>query len=154
MPKGAVVYIVGVDNSGDTPRLELASATTEPTSSKVIGRLKQELVSGAFGWVITEGMLDGLNTNGSTSGQSIWLGTTPGEVVYGLPPAKPAHSVYLGLVVRTQTNNGKVYVKVQNGYELNELHDVNVASAVSGDFLKLNGSGIWVNSNVVDGGTP
>jgi len=154
MYKGQVVYILGVDNSGDTPRLALASASGETTSSKTIGRLKQDLLPDAFGWVVTEGNLEGLNTNGAIAGQSIWLGTIPGSVVYGAPPAKPAHSVYLGVLIRSQTNNGKAYVKVQNGYELEELHNVDITEPVNGAMLKYNStSGLWEDSNIIDGGT-
>lgn len=145
MTKGQVVYIVGVDNAGDTPRLALADADTEATSSKVVGRLKQDLADGAFGYVITEGILEGVNTGSATAGQSIWLSSTAGDVVYGAPPAEPAHGVYLGVVIRAHAVNGKVYVKVQNGYELDELHDVSAASPSSGDLLKFNGS-MWANA--------
>lgn len=149
MTKGQVVYIVGVDNAGDTPRLALADADTEPTSSKTIGRLKQDLADGEFGYVVTEGILEGLNTSAATAGQSIWLSSTAGGVVYGAPPAKPAHSVYLGVVIRAQSSNGKVYVKVQNGFELEELHNVNINSGTlaTGQALTYDGSSsMWVNS--------
>jgi hypothetical protein len=155
MYKGQVVYIAGADNSGDTPRLALASANSEPTSSKTIGRLKQDLAPDAFGWVITEGMLEGINTSTAIAGQSIWLSTTAGEVVYGAPPAKPAHMVYLGVLIRSQQNNGKAYVKVQNGYELEELHNISITSASNGQFIKYNSStSLWENSSIIDGGTP
>jgi hypothetical protein len=49
--------------------------------------------------------------------------------------------VYLGVVTRAQ-NNGEVFVKVQNGYELDELHDLNVTGAVSGQFLFKNNN-LW-----------
>jgi hypothetical protein len=49
--------------------------------------------------------------------------------------------VYLGVVTRAQ-NNGEVFVKVQNGYELDELHDLNVTGAVSGQFLFKNNN-VW-----------
>jgi hypothetical protein len=110
-------------------------------------------LQGDFGYVITEGLISGLNTSLATAGQAVWLSSTAGQFVFGSPPAKPAHSVYLGVVTRVQTNNGEIFVKVQNGYELNELHDLNVSSAVQNDFIKLNSSGMWVNSNIIDGGT-
>jgi len=156
MTKGQVVYVAGVDNAGDTPRVALADADAEATSSKTIGRLKQDLADGAFGYVVTEGIIEGLNTAAATAGQSIWLSGTAGGVVYGAPPAKPAHSVYLGVVIRAQTNNGKVYVKVQNGFEINELHDVNIDSGTlaGGQVIKYNASSsMWVNGAAAGGVT-
>ena len=52
----------------------------------------------------------------------------------------------MGVVVRA-TNNGIIYVATQNGYELDELHDVSIIDKVSGDFLKYNGS-LWVNDQI------
>ncbi len=152
MPKGAVVYIAGSDTSGDTPRLALADADTEATSSKTIGRLKQALAADEFGWVITEGILEGLDTSAATAGQSIWLSGTAGEVVYGAPPAEPAHSVYLGVVIRSQSVNGKVYVKVQNGYELNELHQVLVDDVPADNEVLAydSASGLWINQTAAE----
>lgn len=150
IPKGSVVYVSG--SNGTNMLIALADADTEVTSSKTMGITASAIANGSEGYVITEGLLAGLNTNTATAGQSVWLSSTAGQFVYGAPPAKPAHSVYLGVVTRVQQNNGEIFVKVQNGYELNELHDVNAGSPASNDFLKYNGSQ-WVNSNVIDGGT-
>lgn len=126
MTKGQVVYISGAD--GTNPTISLAIATTEMGSSKTIGWLKQDLAQGDLGYVITEGLLEGINTNSAgAAGDPIWLSpTTAGGVVYGIAnkPSAPNHLVFLGYVLRKNINNGKVYVKVQNGFELGELHDV------------------------------
>lgn len=146
--KGQVVYITGSD--GNNPLISLADADTEGTSSKTIGLLKQTLLTGEHGYVITEGILEGVNTDGATAGQPIWLSSTAGAFVYGTPPAEPAHSVYLGVVVRVQTNNGKIYVKVQNGFELNELHGVQISDVQPGDALVYNSvTGLWENTQAV-----
>lgn len=147
--KGQVVYITGSD--GNNPLIGLADADMEGTSSKTIGLLKQTLLQGEHGYVITEGLLEGINTVGATAGSSVWLSTTAGGFVYGTPPAEPAHSVYLGVVIRVQSNNGKLYVKVQNGYELDELHGVRVLNPVMGQALVYNGS-IWQNQTISGGG--
>ena len=49
-----------------------------------------------------------------------------------------------------QSNNGKLYVKVQNGYELDELHGVQITNPVSGQALVYNGS-LWVNDTISGG---
>lgn len=125
MPIGSVVYVSSAD--GTNMNVSLADADAEATSSKTMGILEQALATGEIGYVVTEGLITGLNTNSATAGQSVWLSTTAGEFVYGAPPAKPAHSVYLGVVTRAHAVNGEIFVKVQNGYELNELHDVDTA---------------------------
>jgi len=150
LTKGQVVYINGA--VGNNPTLALAVASGEPTSSKTLGLLKQNLGINEFGYVVSEGILDGVNTNSaSAAGDPMWLSpSTPGAVVYGLAnkPSAPNHMVFLGYVLRKQLNNGKVYVKVQNGYELEELHNVAISGVTNGQFLQYNSSSeLWVPSS-------
>jgi hypothetical protein len=59
----------------------------------------------------------------------------------------------LGVVVRVQAINGSILVKVQNGYELNELHDVNAGSPADGQALIWQAStSQWVNQTLSSGG--
>jgi hypothetical protein len=146
LSKGQAVYINGAD--GTNPTIGLAIASGESTSSKTLGFLKQNLNHGDFGYVVTEGFLDGLNTNGATTeGDPIWLSpSVSGGVVYGLAnkPYAPNHLVFLGYVIRKNTNNGRIYVKVQNGFELKELHDVVAQSPNDGDIIRyVSSSGLW-----------
>lgn len=143
--KGSVVYISGAN--GDNPLISLADADTEATSSKTIGIVEATIANGAQGYVIESGLITGVNTGSATAGQSVWLSSTAGGFVFGAPPAKPAHSVYLGVVTRANTNTGTILIKVQNGYELNELHDVNAGSPTTGDVLQWNGTA-WVNAEL------
>jgi hypothetical protein len=64
----------------------------------------------------------------------------PGGFTHDKPTA-PVHSVLVGYVI-TKKNNGEIFVKVQNGYELGELHNVNTQGAVARDILRYNGT-IW-----------
>lgn len=143
--KGSVVYISGAN--GDNPLISLADADTEATASKTLGLVMSDIANGAQGYVIESGLITSLNTSAATAGDSVWLGSTAGGFVYGAPPAKPAHSVYLGVVTRVNANTGTILVKVQNGYELNELHDVNAGSPATGDVLQWNGTA-WVNAEL------
>lgn len=119
---GKAVYVSGA--TGDNALISLASATSDPTSSKTLGLTLTSIANDALGYVVEAGYITGIDTTGVSAGSSVWLGNTPGSLVYTAPPAEPSHAVYLGVVVREQQNNGSILVKVQNGYELNELHDV------------------------------
>jgi hypothetical protein len=150
MTKGQAVYVSGADGTNVT--ISLSSASTEATSSKTLGLLAQDLSNNAFGYVIETGLLAGIDTSAATAGQTVWLGNTPGSRVYGAPPADPSHSVYLGVVARSNLNNGEILVQVQNGYELNELHDVNAGSPADGEALVWQAStSQWVNGSVSGG---
>jgi hypothetical protein len=149
--KGSVVYISGA--TGDNALIELADADTEATSSKTLGFVVADITAGSVGQVVTNGLLSKVNTALATAGQSVWLSSTAGQFVFGAPPAKPAHSVYLGVVVRAHATNGEILVKVQNGYELNELHDVNAGSPADNNVLAWDdASQMWINQTAAQAG--
>jgi len=78
---GQPVYVT---SSNGTNMLVLkASNDGESTSSKTIGLIAQNLSAENNGFVITEGLLAGLNTNGAAAGDPVWLGPT-GTLLYGL----------------------------------------------------------------------
>jgi hypothetical protein len=96
--------------------------------------------------VISEGYLEGIDTAGKTVGSIVYLsGTTAGGWITTKPVA-PVHMVYLGVITRVNANNGSIYVKIQNGYELDELHDVLITSKTNGDLLQYESStSLWKN---------
>lgn len=150
LTKGTVVYISG--STGDNVLVAKAQANTEATSSKTVGFVSADILNGDTGNVITEGHLSNINTSSASAGDAIWLSpTVPGGVVYGLSnkPVAPNHMVYLGVVVRSQINNGQIYVKIQNGYELNELHNVSLdadASIANNEVLAWDSAtSLWKN---------
>ena len=151
LQKGQPVYIYGAN--GNNILVRAARNTGEATSSKTLGLLNQTLAPNDQGYVITEGTLEGINTNAGNAGDPIWLGPT-GDLIFGLAnkPYAPNHLVYLGVIERKQSNNGKIYVKVQNGFELQELHNVNIDHSyplTNNQLIKYNSiSGLWFNQNI------
>ena len=128
-----------------------ASNDAESTSSKTMGLLQTGGVLNDQVNVITEGLLDGLDTSTAGSeGDPVWLGTN-GNLIFGLAnkPVAPAHLVFIGIVTRKQQNNGEIFVKVQNGYELEELHNVGIgygATIADNEVLAYDTtSSLWIN---------
>jgi hypothetical protein len=148
--KGVVVRITGSGNSSDIPRVITASYEDDDNSANTLGITNEAIINGSEGFVMTEGVLLGINTNAYVSGQLIYLGAT-GSIT-GSAPKAPLHAVRLGEVVRHQSNNGSIYVRVDNGYELGELHDVldNTTSSSYGDLLIKSGS-VWTSSRLLTG---
>lgn len=143
---GTPVYVSG--SNGTNMLVAPASNSGESTSSKTFGLLAQTLANNAIGFVITEGLLSGLNTNGSNAGDPVWLGSN-GQLIYGLQnkPKAPNHLVFIGIVTRKNAQNGEIFVKVQNGFELEELHNVSITNLQDGELLKYDSAtGLWVNS--------
>ena len=147
--KGQAVYVTGAD--GTNMIVGLASNVSEATSSKTMGLLDATVSTNGFANVVTEGLLAGLDTTGATAaGDPVWLGTG-GNLIYGLAskPYAPAHLVFIGIVTRRNANNGEIFVKVQNGFELKEIHDVDLftTTPVNGHILGFDGT-LWVNKTV------
>ena len=146
--KGQAVYVSSAN--GTNIIVSKASNVSEATSSKTMGLLAQTLATNGNGFVVTEGLLSGLNTIGATAGDPVWLGTG-GNLIYGLlnKPYAPAHLVFIGIVTRVNSNNGEIFVKVQNGFELKEIHDVDLITTtpINGHLLGFNGT-LWVNKTV------
>jgi len=56
--------------------------------------------------------------------------------------------VFVGVVERANAGNGQILVRVQNGFELNEIHDIKLTSVQQNDILIRNsGNTLWVNQN-------
>ena len=146
--KGQAVYVTGAD--GTNIIVGLASNTSEATSSKTLGLLNATVATNGFADVVQIGRLSGLNTIGAAVGDPVWLGTG-GNLIYGLinKPYAPAHLVFIGVVTRVNANNGEIFITVQNGFELKEIHDVDLITTVpiNGDILGYNGT-LWVNKTI------
>jgi len=150
IPKGKVVRIVGVDNSGNVATIELADFSNESDSANTLGFTNESFGINAFGYVITEGYLTTVNTNGFTSGDLLYLSSS--GTYTNIKPIPPNHGVRLGQVIRSQQNNGSIYVRIDNGAELDELHNVidNSTTSSYGDLLIKSGS-VWINSKNLTG---
>lgn len=144
LPKGTIVYTSGAN--GNHVEVTPALASGDSTSARTLGWLSTDLANNADGYAMVEGYLEGLNTQGLTAGSQLYLsGTTAGGFTASKPSA-PTHLVYVGVVAKVSAADGHVYVKVQNGYELDEIHDVLITSKTNGDLLQYESStGLWKN---------
>jgi hypothetical protein len=149
LTKGQIVYLSGA--TGNRPNAVLAQANTEATSSKTIGMVIANIANNSDGQIAVNGTLHDIDTSAFTAGDSLWLSaSTAGGVVANTPPAEPNHSVFIGYVARSHPNFGRVVLAIQNGYELDELHGVQITSVANNDILKYNStSGLWENSNAL-----
>lgn len=144
IPKASVVYIGGA--TGQMPTILLADADTEATSSKTIGLTLDAIANNSNGTIITSGVFHNVDTSAFADGNTLWLSSTAGGMVATTPPAKPANSVFIGYVAYAHPTNGKIVVAIQNGYEIDELHNVQITSPLQGDVLSYNaGTGLWTN---------
>ena len=143
IPKGAAVYQTG--SSGTTLTVALADASAEATAAQTLGLAQEAIAHNANGYVVAVGLLDGISTATLTEGQIVWLSETAGEGTT-TRPTQPAHGVVLGYCVKQAAGTaGILYVKIDNGLEIEELHDVLISGATTGQVLRLASDGLWKN---------
>lgn len=144
--KGQVVYAFG--GQGDRMTVKLASNTADATSARTVGVvLSTSIGINQKGLIMMQGLLDGLSilpTATYSDGDPIYLGATAGSIT-NVKPYAPNHLVYVATVTTASNGSaGRMYVNIQNGYELDELHNVQAQSPALKDTL-------WYDSGVTPG---
>lgn len=150
LTKGQAVYISGAQ--GNRVAVKLAQANAEATSFGTIGLVAETMLNGAEGFIIVSGALYKLNTQGLVAGATVYLSpTTPGAVTTTKPQA-PDQLVVVGWVERVDNIVGSIYVKVDNGYEIDELHDVRITTPVANNSALIYSTvlNVWENKNPAD----
>lgn len=146
---GQVVYISGAQ--GQRPSISLASASSESSSSKTFGLVTETILNGEEGFVCTFGIVREVNTSAFTEGSALWLSTTSGQISQTMPTA-PNHAVFIGYCIKSHASAGQIFVKIQNGYELQELHNVSITSPSTGQVLEYDSvTGLWKNASPSEG---
>lgn len=143
---GQVVYVTG--STGQLPSVALASNTLESTSSVTFGVVTETIPHGSDGFVTISGMVNGLNTLAFNEGDAIYLGATAGTFT-NVKPTAPANLVLIGYVIKKAGGNGSIFVKIQNGYELEELHDVSITSVANNEGIFWDSAtSLWKNKTI------
>ena len=135
--KGQPVYAFG--GTGDRMTVKRANNSSDATSAQTVGLVfSTSIAANQKGFIMLQGLLDGLSTLPTSTwadGDPVFLGATAGSIT-NVKPYAPNHLVYLGFVTTASPGAaGRMYVRVQNGYELDELHDVQAQSPADRDTL-------------------
>ena len=134
LTKGTVVYING--GQGNLPTVTKALATGDATSAQTYGIVQTDITNMNNGFVVVIGSLSDLDTQAYAVGTQLYLSSTVAGAWTSVKQYAPAHLVYVGIVVRSHPTQGVVEVRIQNGFELDELHDVSAQSPTNGDILQ------------------
>jgi hypothetical protein len=147
LTKGTVVYISGA--TGQISTVSKALATSDATSAQTLGMMTADLANNSNGNVTIIGLITNIDTSAYTSGQQLYLSGTTAGAVTATKPYAPIHLVYVAVVEYAHPTQGKLFVKVQNGYELDEIHDVSAQTPSNGQTIVYNSSNsLWENNTV------
>ena len=143
---GTIVYINGA--TGNRPTVTPAQANNDANSAQTFGFTKTSIANNAFGFVIVRGELENIDTSALTEGVQLYLSPTTAGTWTTTKPSAPQHLVYVGICVRAHPTQGVILVAVQNGYELEELHDVAIGTLANNDLLAYESStDLWKNKS-------
>jgi len=115
---------------GQRLKVDLALATNDTLSAETIGLVTETINNNQEGFITTSGLVRGINTTGSLQGETwadgdvLYLSPTTAGNITNIKPTAPNHLVIIGYVVSAHITQGSIFVKVDNGYELEELHNV------------------------------
>ena len=143
--KGMVVYAYG--SSGNRLTVKKALATSDPSSANTFGIVADNSIGhNQSGYVVSAGLVKQVNTITLTEGAPVWVSPTTAGQLTTTKPTAPDHLVLVGFCVRQHAVNGILLVKVVNGFELDELHDVSFTSKTNGDLLQYeSATNLWKN---------
>jgi hypothetical protein len=147
LTKGTAVYINGA--TGQNPTVTKAQANNDANSAQTLGLMSADLANNSNGYVTIIGLITNINTSAYTDGEQLYLSPTTAGALTTTKSYAPNHLVYVAIVEHAHPTQGKLFVKVQNGYELDELHNVSAQSPSNGQTILWNGTtNLWEKANL------
>jgi hypothetical protein len=148
LTKGTAVYISGA--TGQRSTVSKAIATSDATSAQTLGLVTANISNNSNGNVTLIGTIIDIDTSAYTDGQQLYLSPTTAGTLTATKPYAPQHLVYMAVVEYAHPVHGKLFVKVQNGYEMDELHNVSAQSPANNDGIFYNTStNLWEKKSIV-----
>ena len=151
-----VVRVSGAQ--GQRLAVELAQANNDNNSADTLGIVTETIATNQEGFIMTVGQLEGINTTGSlqsetwADGDVLYLSATNAGTITNIKPTgATAHIVILGYVEYAHITQGKIYVKIMNGWELDELHNVYINTPLNNQALTYETSTqLWKNKTIIE----
>lgn len=141
---------------GQRVSVRLAQADNDINSAGTLGVVTETILSNQEGFITTNGQVRNINTTGSLQGETwndgdiLYLSPTVPGAITNVKPIAPNHTVIIGYVEYAHAVNGKIFVKIDNGYKLDELHNVKITSPTNSQTLSYNSSlGVWQNEDAL-----
>jgi hypothetical protein len=129
LTKGTAVYLSG--SQGNRITVAKALGVTDAFSANTFGIVAESIENNQSGYVITEGLITNINTSTLVRDSAVYLSPTVAGGLTSTKPQAPQHTVYIGVCVKSNAGSGELFVKIFNGQQLEELHNVRITSAVN-----------------------
>lgn len=108
--KGSSVYVNGSDSTNGVVSIALARANSS-TTAPVFGLTIENIANGAFGRVLTIGILSGIDTSAFVDGQRVYLSATVAGGLTATKPISPNIWQRIGVVIKSNLTTGSIEVR-------------------------------------------
>ena len=140
---------------GQRLAVKLALADSDANSATTLGVVTETILNNQEGFINIGGEVKDIDTTGTLQGETwndgdiLYLSGTVAGQVTNIKPTAPTHTIIIGFVSYKHAVHGKIDVKVDNGYELDELHNVAISSPANNDLLTYESStSLWKNKQL------
>ena len=148
---GKLVYISGAN--GAFPQVTLAIATSK-SASAVVGFATHNIAVAEYGYITRGGVINGVDTLGYTSGDSLYLSAITAGDYSGTAPSLPNYETHVGHVVVGNSSSGSIFVQVYK----NEADYEEITGSFDGmsfdklDFTVVSSGGLQLDIEKLGGG--
>lgn len=132
---GEIVYLYGYDDTYSLAAVKRADNSSAATSETTLGMVTETIQPGYPGFITQRGVVHDIDLTGIDGGEFLWLNASGGftKVV----PEAPDHKVFVGVALKHPGDTmGSIFVLINPGAEIGNLHDVNLSSPSNGQTLK------------------
>jgi len=144
---GRLVAAAGTPGNSGTILASHAGPGIDPRY--ILGIATQNINTGERGFVTWFGKIRHIKTNGNGRGE-VWANgdllyqspTYVGELTKTQPPA-PYNKAPIAIIISAHATNGAIFVRIQRSLKLDNINDVDVATAVPGNPLAKGFDNVW-----------
>jgi hypothetical protein len=157
LTNGTAVTVNGTH--GDVPNAVKAQSLLVSGSvnliNQIIGLATHDIEVGSFGYITTQGLVRGLNTNAFNDGDTLYVSSSAG-LLTSVPPEAPYEIIPVGVCVKASPGtSGIIYVAVQQPLDFSDLSSVYVSGTYTyGDiwtYVTSSNRGYWTHTNTLSG---
>ena len=139
---GKVVRVTGAQ--GNRMTVALADNSSDALSGTILGIMTEPTLNNQQGFTTITGLVRDIDTSAFNDGDVLYLGSA--GAITNVQPATPLHLITVGYCVRSHATVGSIFAFPQNGYELDELHDVLITNVQNNDLISWDSANsYWKN---------
>lgn len=142
---GQVVSAAGTDGASGhlLAQLFIADGTIEPRF--ILGIATEDIANGEFGYVTHFGKVRDIDTSVYSEGDVLFVSPTTAGALTATEPSSPNFEMPIAYALNSKIN-GTIFVRIQTGYKLHEIYDVEVSSVSDNDVLAyVSANSRWEN---------